>query len=78
MFKRLIFNELYARLKEPRKFIQTLLGPRQVGKTTLSLQVQESLKIPTQFISADTATLQDLYWIESEWERARQMTKGKD
>ena len=32
---------LVNRLKEPRRFLQVLAGPRQVGKTTL---VQQALK----------------------------------
>lgn len=75
MYKRLIYNDLTNRLKEPRRFIQTLLGPRQVGKTTLTLQVIESLKIPIHFISADTATLEDLYWVTSEWDQGRRLAK---
>jgi predicted AAA+ superfamily ATPase len=38
MRKRPMFQELIKRLGEPRKFIQVLLGPRQVGKTTLAMQ----------------------------------------
>jgi uncharacterized protein len=41
MKKRPIFKQLLERLQEPRKFIQVLLGPRQVGKTTLALQAVE-------------------------------------
>lgn len=74
MHKRPIFNELKKRAQEPRKFIQALLGPRQVGKTTLALQLEKSLNLPTHFISADTATLQDLAWIQEQWENARQLT----
>ncbi len=33
--------ELARRLKEPRRFIQVVLGARQVGKTTLALQVAD-------------------------------------
>jgi hypothetical protein len=33
---------LAERLAEPRRFIQVLAGPRQVGKTTLVQQVVES------------------------------------
>ncbi len=76
MQKRLIFSVLKERIQEPRRFIQALLGPRQVGKTTLALQIQETLDLPTHFISADTATLQDLAWIEGEWERARLLGEG--
>ena len=67
-----IFKELLTRLKEPRKFIQVLLGPRQVGKTTLALQLQDHLKIPCYYITADTATLEDLVWLHTQWETARQ------
>ena len=78
MQKRPIFNQLIKRIQEPRKFIQVLLGPRQVGKTTLALQVAESIDKPFHFISADLATLQDLAWLQQQWEVARQkVVKGK-
>ncbi len=67
-----IFQELLQRLAEPRKFMQVLLGPRQVGKTTLALQVGEAIQKPCHYISADLATLQDLAWIRQQWEVARQ------
>ena len=71
MQKRPIFKELRKRLVEPRRFIQVLLGPRQVGKTTLAMQAAEEIQKPYHYISADLATLQDLAWIEQEWEVAR-------
>lgn len=77
MLKRPIFNELKKRVREPRKLIQALLGPRQVGKTTLAQQLEEILKLPTLFISADTATLQDLSWIQQQWEIARDLASPK-
>jgi predicted AAA+ superfamily ATPase len=66
------FSLLFARLQEPRKWIQALIGPRQVGKTTLALQVAEALGKPYHYITADLATLQDLSWLQQEWEVARQ------
>ncbi len=78
MQKRPIFQLLMERVQEPRRFIQVLLGPRQVGKTTLAIQVTEALDKPFHFISADTATLQDLAWLQQQWEVARQKaTAGK-
>ena len=78
MQRRPIFDQLIARIQEPRRFIQVLLGPRQVGKTTLALQVMEALDKPFHFISADMATLQDLSWLQQQWEVARQkVVKGK-
>jgi predicted AAA+ superfamily ATPase len=72
MQKRPIFDLLFKRVQEPRRFIQVLLGPRQVGKTTLALQVAESIDKPVHFASADIATLQDLSWLQQQWEVARQ------
>ena len=42
-----------------------------VGKTTLALQVGEVIGKPCHYISADLATLQDISWIQQQWEVAR-------
>jgi uncharacterized protein len=76
MKKRPIFDRLIKRFQEPRKFIQVLLGPRQVGKTTLAMQVCKEIQIPCHYVSADIATLQDLSWIREQWEVARQMVNS--
>lgn len=75
MYKRKIYNTVLKRVLEDRKFIQVLLGPRQVGKTTLSMQIKEEIKTPTIFISADIATLKDLSWLEKNWQVAREKAK---
>lgn len=77
MHKRPIYQFLLKRLQEPRRFIQALLGPRQVGKTTLALHVSEAIKKPCHYISADLATLQNLAWLQQQWEVARMMAKGQ-
>ncbi len=78
MKKRIIFDEILKRTKEKRKFIQVLLGPRQVGKTTLALQIIEELNIPSHYVSADTATLENLSWIQTQWEIARKKINLKN
>lgn len=78
MQKRPIFDVLFQRIQEQRRFIQVLLGPRQIGKTTLAMQVTEELDKPFHFISADMATLQNLTWLQQQWEIARKkIIKGK-
>jgi predicted AAA+ superfamily ATPase len=77
MKARPIFAQLVRRFQESRKFIQVLLGPRQVGKTTLALQVAEEIKKPSHYISADLATLQNVAWIQQQWEVARNMVETK-
>lgn len=76
MKPRPVYKELLERIQEPRKFMQVLLGPRQVGKTTLALSLEKDLQIPTHYVSADTANLEDFSWIYTQWEIARQK-KGK-
>jgi hypothetical protein len=62
---------LSGRLAEPRRFIQVVAGPRQVGKTTLVQQVTESLEVPVRFASADQPTLRGPAWVAQQWEAAR-------
>ncbi len=44
---------LRCRLREPRRFIQVITGPRQMGKTTMVSQVLKKLTLPFIFASAD-------------------------
>lgn len=71
MFKRFIFAQVIARLKEAKRFIQILAGPRQVGKTTLIQQVIEELDLPYHYASADDPTSFNETWIEQQWEIGR-------
>jgi predicted AAA+ superfamily ATPase len=59
------------RISEPRKFIQVLMGPRQVGKTTMASQMLKKVNIPYIFESADAITAVNSGWIEQVWEAAR-------
>lgn len=63
--------ELVARLAEPRRFLQVVSGPRQVGKTTAAQQAAERSGRPFRYASADQPTLRDASWIEQQWEAAR-------
>lgn len=63
--------ELVRRLGEPRRFIQVVTGPRQVGKTTLVLQAVAGLDVPLRFASADEPTLRGTAWIQQQWDAAR-------
>ncbi|GAB1390965.1 MAG: hypothetical protein AMXMBFR78_14170 [Rubrivivax sp.] len=62
---------LAARLAEPRRFIQVVAGPRQVGKSTLVQQVTQGLAMPVRQASADEPTLRGAEWIAQQWEAAR-------
>ncbi|MFH1567376.1 MAG: ATP-binding protein [Gemmatimonadota bacterium] len=62
---------LAARLQEPRRFVQMVAGARQVGKTTLVLQVLAGSRVPHVYVSADEPALRDTGWLAAQWERAR-------
>jgi predicted AAA+ superfamily ATPase len=53
MYQRTVIQAIERRMNEPRKFIQVIMGPRQVGKTTLVAQLLKRLKFPGYFVSAD-------------------------
>jgi predicted AAA+ superfamily ATPase len=63
--------QLKRRLVEPRRFIQVVAGPRQVGKTTLVQQVVDALARPARYASADEPTLRGSGWIAQQWDAAR-------
>lgn len=75
MKKRPCFDLLMKRLREPRRFIQSLIGPRQVGKTTLARQVAEELGLPSLYVTADLTTIQDVSWLRQQWDTARELAK---
>jgi hypothetical protein len=65
------FDTLKQRILEPRKFMQVVAGPRQVGKTTLVEQVLAQVDIPHVTEVGDTVTPEDSDWIHRVWEAAR-------
>ena len=68
---------LAERLAEPRRFLQVVAGPRQVGKSTLVQQVTGELSLPVRYASADEPTLRSPDWISQQWEAARLDASGK-
>lgn len=64
-------NDLIMRLQEPRRTIQVVAGPRQVGKTTLVKQVLQQLSTPSRFFNADGVEPDDKDWIAARWEEVR-------
>jgi len=76
VYKRPLYQTLQSRLKEPRRFLQVLAGPRQVGKTTLARQAMEGSRSRSHYASADEPTLQNRAWIEQQWDLGRLKAKN--
>jgi predicted AAA+ superfamily ATPase len=68
---------LARRLAEPRRFVQVVAGPRQVGKSTLVQQVVADLGVPVRYASADEPTLRGAEWVGQQWEAARLEATGR-
>ena len=67
-------QELTRRLAEPRRFLQILAGPRQVGKTTLVRQAMARFAGPTHYATADLPAAPDAAWVEQQWALGRRLT----
>ena len=75
MFKRAYFQIITDRLDKKRRFIQVIMGPRQVGKTTTVKQVLEETSKPFLFFSADLIPSSQNSWITDCWDNARAQLK---
>lgn len=71
MFVRPYYQQIKERVEEPKKFIQIVMGPRQVGKTTLVKQVLEHIETPFLSFSADDVPTSQRSWISDCWQAAR-------
>lgn len=76
-YKRSQFAEVFDRMNEPRKFIQVLAGPRQVGKSTLIDQVLAECQIPHYLYNADGVDENDTDWIRRIWETTRTLMDSR-
>ena len=75
MYERKLVQQIKSRMKETRRFIQVITGPRQTGKTTAVVQALESLSVPYHFANADDPTLVTPQWLHNEWDKARILQK---
>lgn len=76
MIQKAEYQILKSRLQEANHRIQVVVGPRQVGKTTMVRQVLEDLTWPSLMVSADEIPASNNAWIEQVWNQARISSKG--
>lgn len=77
MYKRTEYHIIKRRLEEPRKFLQVVMGPRQVGKSTVVKQVLQDLDVPYQFYSADNVPASNTAWVSNCWAAVRSLKESK-
>ncbi len=69
-YKRPLQATLLDHLSRPATVVQVLIGPRQVGKTTIARQIQEAIGFPSIYATADSPVPLDSAWIETQWRLA--------
>lgn len=69
--KRTEYQTIKSKLEEDRMFIQVVMGPRQVGKSTVVKQVLDDLTIPYQLYTADNVPATNTAWISNCWAAVR-------
>lgn len=68
-----LLEKLKSRLSGEINLIQAVIGPRQVGKTTLALQLFDQWNGPKIYETADMPVMPTAQWIVDVWEKARQL-----
>ena len=78
MYKRAEYHVITDRLKDRRRFIQVVMGARQIGKSTVVKQVLKDLDAPYQFFSADNVPTVNGAWISDCWAAVRSLKEAKE
>ena len=77
MYKKIEYQIIKSRLEEPKRFIQVVMGPRQVGKSTVVRQVLNDLEEPYQLFAADNVPASNSAWVSNCWEATRNLMEVK-
>ena len=78
MYKRVEYQIIKDRLEEQRRFIQVVMGARQIGKSTVVKQVLKDLDVPYQLFSADNVPATNSAWISNCWAAVRSLKESKE
>jgi uncharacterized protein len=69
--RRQYFDPLVRNLQSQPNLLQIIIGPRQVGKTTLARQIKDQWKGLSHYATADMPGVPGRDWIEEQWGKAR-------
>ncbi len=71
-----LYDSLWLSLTGKPRLIQVVIGPRQVGKTTLALQVLKHWKGPKIYETADQPQTPTAEWVVQRWLKIRKLLKS--
>lgn len=75
-FTRPFVSQLLQRLQGQPTFIQVLVGPRQVGKTTGVKQLIAQVGRSAHYANADDVLISDRNWLLEQWQKALLLGQG--
>ncbi|MEK7477543.1 MAG: ATP-binding protein [Candidatus Coatesbacteria bacterium] len=78
--RRELYDALEGNLRGAPRLIQVVTGPRQVGKTTLAVQVHDRWPGTRSYATSDDLRTPDRDWLRARWEEARAQAghRGRD
>lgn len=77
MYERSQVETIFERMREfDNPLLQVVVGPRQTGKSTMINQALGRQKVESLYISADDPIEPTVSWLRTEWQQARNMTRG--
>lgn len=71
-----LFNALWTAVHGQPNLIQVVTGPRQIGKTTLALQVMNRWRGPKLYQTADQPNIPSSEWIVTQWNEIRKLSSS--
>ena len=77
MFKRTVFSLIKKRMQEPRRLIQIISGPRQIGKTTTVRQALQECSCAFAYHLIEGRNRYRNDFISSAWNEARLKIKSE-
>ena len=78
MYKRSDYKTIIDRMNVPRKLIQVVMGPRQIGKTTVVKQALQDIDKPYLFFTTANVPATHTSWISDCWQSARVSLKTQN
>jgi predicted AAA+ superfamily ATPase len=69
-YQRLDVARISERLAKRLPVFQVMVGPRQVGKTTIARQIMAQIALPSIYATADSPVPLGAEWIETQWQLA--------
>lgn len=71
-YRRPLVGTLASRMREPRRFIQMLVGPHQIGKNTAIRQALDQVDLP-RHVALASIDSSSRYWLRVQWLQARNL-----